>query len=119
MAAVSRAITEHGVDFDTLAPHEMGARFSAAGKVLIEADILDKLGASVVTNALLVLGKQDRLPCECRTSLESGPFMERPRFFKEYFWSESGRRMAEERFDFFRRYLAQLSEEVVDVPWVG
>ena len=53
--SVVRAIAEHGVDFDTLTPEEMGSRFSLAGKLLIEADVLDKFGASAVTNALLVL----------------------------------------------------------------
>lgn len=110
---VSRAIAEHGVDFDTLSPKEMGESFSWEGKILIEGDILDKLGASAVTSALLVQGKDDRLSFECQALLSEGRVMERAVFFKDYFWTESGKQMAEDRFGFFLRYLDQLAEEVV------
>lgn len=111
---VSRTIAEHGTDFDTLTPEEMGARFSWEGKVLIEADILDKLGASALTNALLVLGKEERLAHECRSALEQGRTMQRAVFFKDYLWTRTGRQMAEDRFGFFLAFLERLTEEVID-----
>lgn len=112
--SVRQAIAEHGVDFDSLSPDEMGEAFSLAGKVLIEADILDKLGGSAVVTGLLLFGKEGRLPHECRLELEQGRAMERARFFKEYIWSETARRMAQERFHFFEAFLARLADEVVE-----
>jgi HD superfamily phosphodiesterase len=114
VTSVRQAIAEHGVDFDTLSPEEMGDVFSIAGKVLIEADILDKLGASAVTAGLLTLGREGRLPHECRVELERGRVMERARYFKDYIWSTTAQRMAQERFGFFETYLARLADEFMD-----
>ncbi len=113
---VSRAIAEHGTDFGSLAPDEQGALLSWEGKVLVEADILDKLGASAVTGTLLYLGKEGLLAHECHTALSQGRAMERAAFFKDYFWTDTGRRLAGERFAFFLSYLEQLADEVVEVP---
>jgi len=87
---------------------------SWAGKVLIEADIVDKLGASAVTSALLILGGQGKLNHECHLELEQGSAMQRARFFKDYIWTSTGKKLAQERFDFFLKYLDQLAEEVVE-----
>jgi HD superfamily phosphodiesterase len=111
---VTRAIAEHGVDFDNLTPAEMGARFSLEGKILIEADILDKFGVSAVTNALLVLGKDGLLPFECRPALKDGREMQRALYFKDYLWTETGKKMRDDRLGFFLAFLDQLSEEVVE-----
>jgi uncharacterized protein len=114
VARVARAIDEHGTDFGPLPPEEQGALFSWAGKVLVEADILDKLGASAIVNGLLYLGKQEKLSHECRAALAEGPTMKRAAFFKDYLWTETGKRLAEERFGFFIRFLDQLADEVVE-----
>lgn len=111
---VSQAILEHGVDFDTLSPYEMGSQFSLEGKILIEADLLDKFGATAVTSALLRLGKDDFLPFECRTALNSGIDMQRALYFKDYIWTETGKKMRDDRLGFFHTFLDQLSEEVVE-----
>ena len=111
---VARAVAEHGTDLGPLLPEEQGALFSWEGKVVLEADILDKLGASTITDSLLSLGKKDRLGCECRQELARGRAMERAALFKDYIWTETGRRMAEQRFAFFQSFLAQLAEEVFE-----
>jgi HD superfamily phosphodiesterase len=114
VARVARAIAEHGTDLGPLPPEEQGALFSWEGKVVLEADILDKLGASTITDTLLVLGKKDYLGFECRKELAQGRAMERAAFFKDYIWTETGTRMAEQRFAFFLQFLEQLSGEVVE-----
>jgi len=114
VARVAQAIEEHGTDFGPLPPEEQGALFSWEGKVLVEADILDKLGASAIADGLLYLGKQGKLSHECRAALAEGPIMERAAFFKDYLWTETGKRLAEERFGFFVEFLDQLAEEVVE-----
>ena len=114
VARVAQAIAEHGTDFGPLPPEEQGALFSWEGKVLVEADILDKLGASAIANGLLNLGKQEKLPHECRAALAEGRVMERAAFFKDYLWTEAGKRLAEERFGFFVEFLKQLADEVVE-----
>ncbi|MEA1978207.1 MAG: HD domain-containing protein [Chloroflexota bacterium] len=118
---VSIAVAEHGTDLGPIPPDEQGALFSWEGKVLLEADILDKLGASAVTNALLYLGQQGYLSHEVRRALAEGSAFERANFFRDYIWTTTGRKLAEERFSFFLEFLARLKEEVVEVeiPAVG
>jgi HD superfamily phosphodiesterase len=96
-------------------PDEQGKLFSWEGKVLLEADILDKLGASAVTNALLYLGKQGYLSHEVGRDLAEGSAFERADFFRDYIWTTTGRKLAEERFSFFLEFLDRLKEEVVEV----
>ena len=112
---VSRAVEEHGTDLGPLPPNEQGALFSWEGKVVLEADILDKLGASTITNSLLFLGKKDKQGFECRRELEEGPAMFRASFFKDYIWTKTGVRMAEQRFAFFQQFLQQLGDEVYEL----
>jgi uncharacterized protein len=111
---VTRAIAEHGTDLGPLLPEAQGALFSWEGKVVLEADILDKLGASAIADSLLSLGKKGRLGCECRKELAQGWAMERAALFKDYIWTETGKRMAEQRFAFFQSFLTQLAEEVFE-----
>ncbi len=112
---VVRAVAEHGTDLGPLPPDKQGALFSWEGKVVLEADILDKLGASTITDSLLSLGKKDILGFECRKELAEGRAMERASFFKDYIWTETGKQLAEQRFSFFIKFLEQLKEEVVEI----
>ena len=112
---VTKAVTEHGTDLGPIPPDEQGELFSWEGKVLLEADILDKLGASAVTSALLYLGKQGYLNHEVRRDLAEGSAFERAKFFRDYIWTPTGRKIAEECFSFFLEFLARLNEEVVEV----
>ena len=114
VSRVARAVTEHGTDLGPLPPEKQGAYFSWEGKVVLEADILDKLGASAITDSLLFMGKNDTLGFECWKELSEGRAMERAAFFKDYIWTETGKRMAEERFQFFQKFLDQLAEEVFE-----
>ncbi len=111
---VNQAIAEHGTDFGDLPPTEQGEQFSYEGKVLIEADILDKLGASAITNGLMHLGEQHKLNFEARLGLFEGPTFKRADFFKDFFWTKTGSQMAKRRFSFFLEYLDRLQEEVVE-----
>jgi HD superfamily phosphodiesterase len=111
---VRMAIAEHGTDFGELPPAEQGEQFSWEGKVLVEADILDKLGASAITSGLMYLGEQRGLNFEARKGLLEGPTFKRADFFKDYFWTKTGKQMAKRRFGFFLEYLNRLQEEVVE-----
>ena len=114
VAKVARAVAEHGTDLGPLSPEEQGKLFSWEGKVVLEADILDKLGASTITDTLLSLGRQHQLGFECRRELANGRAMQRAAFFKDYIWTETGRSMAAQRFGFFLKFLDQLEQEVID-----
>ena len=114
VSRVAQAVAEHGTDLGPLSPEEQGALFSWEGKVVLEADILDKLGASAITDSLLALGKKEKQGFECRKELAEGRAIERARFFKDYTWTETGKRLAEQRFSFFLEFLKQLEEEVVE-----
>jgi HD superfamily phosphodiesterase len=112
--AVCRAVAEHGTDLGDLPPEDQGELFSWEGKVVLEADILDKLGASAIASALLYLGEQGRLNFEVRKAMVEGLAYERAEFFKDYFWTETGKRLAHHRFTFFLEFLERLEEEVVE-----
>jgi uncharacterized protein len=112
---VTRAVAEHGTDLGPLPPEEQGVLFSYEGKIVLEADILDKLGVSAITDGLLSLGKKNRLGFECHRELSQGRTMERAAFFKDYIWTGTGKRLAEQRFAFFHQFLEQLNEEVVQL----
>ncbi len=113
VARVSRAIAEHGADLGPLPPEEQGALFSWEGKVLLEAVILDKLGASAVTGALLGLGGPGgHLSREAADAIVGGLAVERALVFKEYLWTATGRALAARRFAFFEEFLARLREEM-------
>ncbi len=111
---VARAVTEHGMDLDLVSPGEMEKTFSWEGRVVLEADILDKLGASTIVDHMLTLGKEDLLGFECKRELAEGRAMQRAVYFKEYILTETGRRMAAQRFDFFLKFLDQLGQEISD-----
>jgi HD superfamily phosphodiesterase len=111
---VCQAIAEHGTDFGDLSPSEQGDQFSWEGKVLVEADILDKLGASAITSGLLYLGAQDKLNFEARSELLNGPAFQRADFFKDYIWTKTGKQLARHRFGYFQEFLDRLEEEVVE-----
>lgn len=111
---VALAIAEHGKDFGPISPEQQGELLSWEGKVLIEADILDKLGARAVTDILLMMGKKDRLSIEALKELAEGRPMQRAISCKDYIWTETGKRMAEQRFAFFQRFVEQLADEVVE-----
>jgi hypothetical protein len=104
---------EHGTDLGPLSPEEQGKLFSWEGKVVLEADILDKLGASTITDTLLSLGGKHQLGFECRRELANGRAMQRAAFFKDYIWTETGKSMAAQRFGFFLKFLDQLEQEVI------
>lgn len=114
IARVCQAIAEHGTDLGDLPPEGQGARLSWEGKVLLEADILDKLGASAVTSTLLFLGKADHLNHEAHRALRDSAAFERAQFFRDFKWTDTGTRLAADRFSFFLEYLDRLREEVVE-----
>ena len=110
---VALAIAEHGKDFGPVTPEQQGELLSWEGKVLIEADILDKLGASAIADTLLIMGKKDRLGFECLRELAEGRLIHRAVSCKEYIWTETGKGMAEQRFAFLQRFVEQLADEVM------
>ncbi|MCJ7783921.1 MAG: HD domain-containing protein [Desulfobacterales bacterium] len=114
IAKVKRAIGEHGTDLGPLPPEEQGALFSWEGKVVLEADILDKLGASAIAAGLLAAGQQGALPHEALRALADGPVMERAQLFKDYIWTATGRALADQRFGFFLAFLDELKSDTHD-----
>jgi HD superfamily phosphodiesterase len=111
IARVKRAVAEHGTDLGPLSPEEQGALLSWEGKVVLEADILDKLGASAIAAGLLGAGERGALPHEAFTALAGSPAMERAQLFKDYMWTATGRALADRRFGFFLRFLDELKTE--------
>jgi HD superfamily phosphodiesterase len=111
---VARTIAEHGAKIGSLPPEQQEKLLSWEGRVLIEADILDKLGASAIVDSTLMMGKKDRLAFECIRELAEGRPMQRAAFYKKYMWTETSKRLAEQRFAFFQSFVKQLADEVVE-----
>ena len=109
---VARAIAEHGTDLGPLPPEEQGALFSWGRQGRARSGHPGQAGSQHNCRLRPSLGKRDRLGFECRVELAQGRAMERAAFFKDYIWTETGKRMAEERFQFFQKFLDQLAEEV-------
>ena len=114
VSRVKRAVAEHGTDLGPLPPDQQGALFSWEGKVVLEADILDKLGATAIAGALLALGGQGTLPHEAASAIRAGTAMDRAVVFKDYIWTATGLSLAKRRFAFFLEFLDRLQEEVHD-----
>ena len=58
--------------------------------------------------------KQCLLPFECRAALNEGIPLQRAKYFRNCVWTETGKKMRDNRLGFFLAYLDQLSEEVVE-----
>ena len=115
---VAQAIRQHDHDFDDEQPAteqiaEMRATLPRVSLMLLDADLLDKIGVSNIMAAALPMGRTDKQAYEAARELTSGWPLERARFWRDLLTTTTGRTMGEQRFDFYCQFLEQLKTEIV------
>jgi len=111
--SVAQAIAEHGVDFDTLTPEEMGTRFSLAGKILIEADLLDKFGASAGNQRLACVRKKRLTSIGMSAGIDRKYPAAKGKILQRVYLVGDWKEMRDNRFGFFVAFLEQLSQKLL------
>jgi HD superfamily phosphodiesterase len=91
---------------------------SIEARMVFDADTLDKIGASNIMQAVLLMGTTKRQLAEAGKELTSGWPLQRARLWKESLTTATGKKLGEERLDFYERFLAQVEQEIVmDDPY--
>jgi len=115
---VARAVHDHNYDFDdersTAAQvNEMIQTMPRTSLMVLDADVLDKIGVSNIVTALIQVGRADKSAHEAALELTDGWPLERARAWRDFLTTETGRKLGDQRFDFYQQFLAQISTEMV------
>ncbi|MHB8626890.1 MAG: HD domain-containing protein [Aggregatilineales bacterium] len=116
--AVARIVREHDYDWDDEQPAseqvaDMLAALSQASRMVIDADLLDKIGVSNIMAALMPMGRADKYAYEAARELTNGWPLERARFWYDLLTTKTGRALGAQRFGFYQQFLAQIKGEIV------
>lgn len=115
---VADAIREHHRDLDDEIPVEDQARqiietLSLEARILVDADTLDKIGASNILQAVLLMGTTRHQLADAAKELTSGWPLQRANLAKQLLTTPTGKRLGEERIAFYEHFLKQVGEEIV------
>jgi hypothetical protein len=118
VAEIARAIRDHDHDFDDEQPAadqvaDMLANLPHTSLMVIDADLLDKIGVSNIMAALMPMGRTDKQANEAARELTNGWPLERARFWHDLLTTKTGRAMGDQRFTFYEQFLAQIENEIV------
>jgi HD superfamily phosphodiesterase len=121
---VADAIREHNRDLDDDIPIDAQVQhivetLSLEARMLLDADTLDKIGASNILEAVLSMGfTQKARIAEVASQLTSGWPLQRARLWKDILTTPTGKALGEERFAFYEQFLKQVAVEIVmDDPY--
>jgi HD superfamily phosphodiesterase len=121
---VADAIREHNRDLDDNIPIDVQVQhivetLNLEARMLLDADTLDKIGASNILEAVLSMGfAQKAQVAEAARQLTSGWPLQRARLWKALLTTPTGKALGEERFAFYERFLKQVAIEIVmDDPY--
>jgi HD superfamily phosphodiesterase len=120
---VAEVIREHHRDLDddvSIAEQvqQIIDTLSIEARMVFDADTLDKIGASNILQAVLLMGTTKRQLAEAAKELTSGWPLQRARLWKESLTTNTGKKLGEERLDYYERFLAQIEQEIVmDDPY--
>jgi hypothetical protein len=92
---------------------DMLATLSGSSRMVIDADILDKIGVSNIMAALMPMGRADKQAYEAARELTEGWPLERARFWYDLLTTKTGRTLGAQRFGFYQQFLAQIKDEIV------
>lgn len=118
IAEIARAVRDHDHDFDDEQPAadqvtDMLATLPHTSLMVIDADLLDKIGVSNIMAALMPMGHIGKHVYEAARELTEGWPLERARFWHDLLTTRTGRAMGDERFSFYQRFRQQLEAEIV------
>jgi|GEM_PF-1059446 HD superfamily phosphodiesterase len=115
---VAEAIREHHRDLDDEIPVEdqvkqLTETLSLEARILFDADTLDKIGASNILQAVLLMGTTRRQLADAAKELTSGWPLQRAKAWMQLLTTPTGKRLGQERFAFYEHFLAQVAAEIV------
>jgi HD superfamily phosphodiesterase len=116
---VAEAIRRHHNEFEDDVPLEeqiraILAHASLEARLLMDAETLDKIGASNIIQSLLTLGRVGTKPINTAArELVSGFPLERARLWYQTLVTPTGRRIGAQRLAFYEQVLAQIEAEIV------
>lgn len=116
--SVARIVRDHDHDWNDEQPAaeqvaDMLATLSVSSRMVIDADILDKIGVSNIMAALMPMGRADKQAYEAARELTEGWPLERARFWYDLLTTKTGRTLGAQRFGFYQQFLAQIKDEIV------
>ncbi len=121
---VKRAIRDHNYDYDDERPVEEQVAEIVRDNppeslYVMDADILDKIGASNILAAVMPLGLSDKHAYEAARMLTLWP-LERAQFWASALTTATGRGMGAQRLAFYGTFIAQLRDEIaLTDPFLG
>ena len=115
---VADAVREHDRDLsDDLSVEEQVNEIintlSLEARIVMDADTLDKIGASNILQSVLTMGLSKRNIAEVATELTSGWPLQRARLWKEMLTTPTGRAIGAQELKFYEHFLAQVQSEMV------
>jgi HD superfamily phosphodiesterase len=116
---VAEAVRGHHHDFDDLIPiaEQMGeitASLSHEARMVMDAETLDKIGASNILQSIITLGRtQNPLTHDTARELISGWPLERARQWQATLVTPTGKIMGAQRLAFYEQFLKQVAAEIV------
>lgn len=116
---MAEAIRRHHNEFEDDVPLEeqmraILAHASLEARLLMDAETLDKIGASNIVQSLLTLGKAAGMQVNTAArALVTGFPLERARLWYQTLVTPTGRRIGAQRLAFYEQVLAQIEAEIV------
>jgi uncharacterized protein len=112
------AVRDHNFDFsDDLPAREqveaINGQLPLSSRYVLDADLLDKIGASNILSAVMPMGMNNKYPSEVALIVAEGWPLERAEFWRSLLTTRTGRAMGEQRLGFYRLFVGQLKREIV------
>ncbi|MFN8418648.1 MAG: HD domain-containing protein [Anaerolineae bacterium] len=120
---VAAIIRDHHTDLeDDVSVEEQVAHieqtYSYETRIVMDADTLDKIGASNILQAVLTMSQNGQRLADVARELTSGWPLQRASLWKQILTTTTGKRLGEDRYAFYESFLAQVAQEIVfDDPY--
>jgi len=116
--AVATAVQNHQLDLDDdIEVEELVSQIVATrdyeSRILIDADILDKLGATNILQSMLSMCRQQTKLADTARELTTGWPLQRAYLWKQLLTTPTGQLLGEQRYAFHQAFLVQLEQEFV------
>lgn len=116
--AVAAAVRNHQLDLDDDIEveelvNEIRSSRDMESRILIDADILDKLGATNILQSMLSMCRQQAKLVDTARELTTGWPLQRAYLWKQLLTTPTGQQLGEQRYAFHQEFLTQLEQEFV------
>ncbi len=115
---VAQTVRDHDHDFDDDIPAaeqvaDIMATLPLTSRMVMDADLLDKIGVSNIMAAAMPMGRTEKQVYEAARELTSGWPLDRARFWHDLLTTPTGQAMGAQRFAFYKQFLEQLKLEII------